>query len=185
MAFGLAVWLVLRCYAGYALKSLRFRGRFRFVVQHGGALRNVSFGSGLIEAARTVRTLHVVWILRWWRRGQIRQLATLGEMGLHLFGRPDGLDELFVLPTPVALAFAVSSCLGRCRRGRWAGNGLLTGRDAHFLLLEDVLFGVGPQHSVLGCVVDLTLFVFRLLTNLPMLLDPVFGEVTTADGAPR
>lgn len=166
------------------LESLRRRFRFRLVVLHGGALGNVSFGSGLVEAARAVRTLDVVGILRGrWRR-QVRQLAALGQVGLHLLGRPDGLDEFLVLPAPVTLfGFGGRGSSGSGLRRGTAGNGFLT-RSGADLLLEDVFLGIGSQHSVLGRVENLTLLGLGLLADFPMLGDSVFGEVPPADGAP-
>lgn len=169
------------CWLVAALESLRFRGRFRLVVQHGGALRNVSFGSGLIEAARAMWTLHVVRVLRGGWRRQIRQFASLRQVGLHFLGRSDGLNELLVLSAPVTLA-AIVRAFWSSRR---SGNGLLTGRSADLLLLEHVLFGVGSQHSVLCCIKDLAFLALGLLANLSMFLDSVFGEVPATDGAPN
>lgn len=148
---------------------------------HGGALGNVSFGCGLVEAARTVRTLNVVRILRGRWRWQIRKLTALGQMGLQLLGRPDGLDEFLVLPTPVIL-FGI----GRGRRSgfrrRTSGNRFLTRPSAN-LLLEDVCLRIGSQHAMLGGVKHLSLLGFGFLANFSMLSNSIFGEVSSTNGA--
>lgn len=150
---------------------------------HGGALGNVSFGSGLVEAARAVRTLNVVRILRGRWRWQVRKFTALGQISFHLLGRPDGLDEFLVLPTPVTL-FSI----GRGRRSgcglrrRTSGNRFLTRPSAN-LLPEDVFLRIGSQHSMLGGVKNLPLLGFGFLANFSMLGNSIFGEVSSTDGA--
>lgn len=151
---------------------------------HGGALGNVSFGGSLVEAARAVRTLDVVRVLRGRRRRQVRKLAALGQMGLHLLGRPDGLDELLVLPAPVTLLRVGRGGSGRSSdlHGGTSGYGFLTPTGAD-LLPEDVLFRIGSHHAVFGRVENLAFLGLGLLANFPMFGDSVRGEVSSADGA--
>lgn len=150
---------------------------------HVGTLGNVSFGSGLIEAARAVRTLDVVTILRGWWRGQIRKLAALGQVSLHLLGRPYGLDKFLVLAAPVTLfRIGRGRSSGSSLRSGTYGNGFLTRTSANFLL-EDVLLGIRSRHSMLGGVENLPLLGLGLLANFPMLGNSFFGEVSSTDGA--
>jgi hypothetical protein len=57
---------------GVVSRQLPFPGvRFGLIELVAGALGNVALGRGLVEATAAVRTLHVVRVLRWRRRGQV------------------------------------------------------------------------------------------------------------------
>lgn len=64
-------------------------------------LRNVTFGSALVELSTAVWAWHVIGIFRWTRRRQIRQFASSGQVILNFFRFPDIVQELLMFCTPV------------------------------------------------------------------------------------
>lgn len=56
---------------------------------------------GFVELSLAVRALDVVRVVGRGRRRQVRQLAALFEMILHLLGRAYVVDEFLVLQSPI------------------------------------------------------------------------------------
>ena len=85
--------------------TLRFRRSrvYWLIVQHVLAFGNVTLGGGLIEFSSAMGTLNVIAVIanRW--RWQIAELASCGQVCLHLLGRAYGVNEILVFAPPVRL----------------------------------------------------------------------------------
>lgn len=77
----------------------------RFIVQHVLAFGNVTVGGSLIEFSSAMGTLNVIAGIANWRRWQIAELASCGQMCLHLLGRAYGVNEILVFTPPIRLYF--------------------------------------------------------------------------------
>lgn len=136
---------------------------YRLIVQHVLAFGNVTVGGGFIEFSSAMGTLNVIVVIANWRRWQIAELASCGQMCLHLLGRTYGVNEILVFTPPIRLYFRFL-------------------RFLHLFFNEPFLnkwLNISTLYSIHHGIELLSLLLACFYADLLMKSNPIWGESTT------